>query len=155
MWLLLLYALCLEAQLNKYKINPGSIGVTAAAVAAARTHGVRPELSWQSVKQFAPQLAVVAQVLLSITPASGTSERVFSVGCVWNTSRNRLSNTRVRKLLVIWVKTLLRDGPAVDADDLAAFERWTAWEAGFLSWLPTWFCGCLEVVKCCLQLHSV
>jgi hypothetical protein len=117
----------LQGQLIKYKTDPDSIGATAAAVESTRAGGVRPEQFWRDVKPHAPELAEVAQVLLAIPPASATSERVYSaVGRVWGTSRSRLTNTRVRKLLFIYFsrKALLRDGAAVDADDFAAFEQW-------------------------------
>jgi hypothetical protein len=60
-------------------------------------------------------------------PASATSERLFSaVGRVWDSSRSRLTNSRVRKLLFVYFtrQALLRDGQAREADDFAAFQDW-------------------------------
>ena len=66
-------------------------------------------------------------MLLVIPPASATSERVYSaVGRVWDPSRSRLTNSRVRKVLFVYFnrKALLRDGDARNADDFAAFQEW-------------------------------
>jgi hypothetical protein len=117
----------MQAQLMKYKVQPDSIGATAEAVQATVSHQVLPEDFWKSLEQQAPELSKVARMLLVIPPASATSERVYSaVGRVWDPSRSRLTNSRVRKLLFVYFnrKALLRDGDARNADDFAAFQEW-------------------------------
>ena len=66
-------------------------------------------------------------LVLCLFPHAATSERVYSaVGRVWDPSRSRLTNSRVRKLLFVYFnrKALLRDGDARNADDFAAFQEW-------------------------------
>jgi hypothetical protein len=89
--------------------------------------GVAPETFWADVQHSCAELSKVACMLLSIPPASATSERVFSaVGQVWDTGRSRMTSKRVRKLLFIYFnrKALSRDGAVRDAEDFAAYVQW-------------------------------
>ena len=116
----------MQAQLMKYKVQPSSIGATEEAIKATNM-GVLPEQFWKALEPQAPELSKLARMLLVIPPASASSERLFSaVGRVWDCSRSRLTNNRVRKLLFVYFnrKALLRDGQARDADDFAAFQEW-------------------------------
>jgi hypothetical protein len=117
----------LQAQLTKYKVAPSQIGATEFALQSTITGGVSPEMFWKERQQHAPELAKVALMVLTIPPASASSERVFSaVGRIWDTSRTRLATQRVRKMLYIYFnrKALLRDGAVRSADDFAAFQEW-------------------------------
>jgi hypothetical protein len=117
----------LQAQLTKYNVAPAQIGATEFAVQSTITGGVSPEMFWKERQQHAPELAKVALMVLTIPPASASSERVFSaVGRIWDTSRTRLATQRVRKMLYIYFnrRALLRDGAVRSADDFAAFQEW-------------------------------
>jgi hypothetical protein len=74
-----------------------------------------------------PELSKIARMVLVIPPASATSERVYSaIGRVWDSSRSRLTSTRVRKLLFVYFnrRALLRDGEARSTEDFQAFVEW-------------------------------
>jgi hypothetical protein len=82
----------LQAQLIKYKSKPQEIGISPSAVAATQAAGVEPETFWADISHSCAELSKVARMLLSIPPASATSERVFSAVCqVWDTGRSRSS----------------------------------------------------------------
>lgn len=119
-----------QAQLIMYLQQPGNIGVTPELLDTVR-HGVSPEGFWQHLGELghAFELSQIAHKLLTIPPSSASSERLFSaVGRLWDASRCRLKDHRVRKLLFIYFnrRALLRDGAARSADDFDAFVEWLA-----------------------------